>query len=832
MDVQGSQYHLLADTGDWGRCTDTTPGPSAGRTLADLWADLAAHGSAATNTSWEYDACQRVLRLTRETPLFRRAGRNDPLDLATRRGAGRDGYGNWFWISADRRGLCWLPVGQRQSVAWWSVDDLAASCTCGAGTTGSTAGGFAGTCTCLPSDLVLQGLCVTTHHYLLAGYLAPAGSGLLVFDLQAGGEPLRMPWPSDLPFTPWDLADTADGGALVLDRDHGTWWRLDEHLRLRGTQPETPIGFGPVGGGDPVLLTGPARPTPYVLTDAGGAPVHPIGIEPGPGGSTLVLDADATRGWSTLSCYDGEVLRWQTPLQDVVEVVDPADPDGVAFRYSLLAHDFAYAEDGGPLDPPCLYLADAEGNQVVAFTLDPATGEVLARDDYLPLREWAARALVRAGGGVHYDFDVTSATTGSTRWVPLAVFGECRFATTATLTTATDFGAGLPGLIGDTFDAVLPGTVWHRLLLDAHVPTGTAITLRARASDDPALLTLEEWIAQPTPYLRGDGPELPWADPWADRRGDVRDPQPLPAGMGTHELLLQQVSGRYLQLELTLVGNGRATPLVRALRAWYPRFSYPEHYLPAVYVENDAPDRFLERFLANFEGLYTALEERIEHTHLILDARTALAADLPWLAAWFGLALDPLWDEERRRFLIRHVDRFYRIRGTVRGLVATLKVYLDTTVDEGVFCGGGAGGVRIVERFLTRDTGGAAYGAPPSQPDPDPLTRVRRSAHRFDVLVPADLSEADTAMVQRIVETAKPAHTAFALRRYHELFVVGQARLGLDTELGTAPVFVPMVPGDADAGLLAATYLGYPRPFDLTDRVVSDRDRVGTLPVL
>ena len=87
-------------------------------------------------------------------------------------------------------------------------------------------------------------------------------------------------------------------------------------------------------------------------------------------------------------------------------------------------------------------------------------------------------------------------------------------------------------------------------------------------------------------------------------------------------------------------------------------------------------------------------------------------------------------------------------------------------------------------------------------------------------------------MVQRIVETAKPAHTAFALRRYHELFVVGQARLGLDTELGTAPVFVPMVPGDADAGLLAASYLGYPRPFDLTDRVVSDRDRVGTLPVL
>ena len=60
--------------------------------------------------------------------------------------------------------------------------------------------------------------------------------------------------------------------------------------------------------------------------------------------------------------------------------------------------------------------------------------------------------------------------------------------------------------------------------------------------------------------------------------------------------------------------------------------------------------------------MFTALEEKIEHTHLILDSRTAPAADLPWLACWFGLALDPQWDETRRRFLIRHVDRFYRLQ--------------------------------------------------------------------------------------------------------------------------------------------------------------------------
>ncbi|HEY5248033.1 MAG TPA: hypothetical protein VIJ15_06225, partial [Dermatophilaceae bacterium] len=98
-----------------------------------------------------------------------------------------------------------------------------------------------------------------------------------------------------------------------------------------------------------------------------------------------------------------------------------------------------------------------------------------------------------------------------------------------------------------------------------------------------------------------------------------------------------------------------------------------------------------------------------------------------------------------------------------------------------------------------------------------------------DVLVPLDLSDGDTAMVQRIVRSASPAHTAFHLRRYYELFVVGQARLGLDTELGRGPAFRPMVTGRDS---LASGYLGYPYPFDITDRVVGDRDRLGALPPL
>ena len=533
-------------------------------------------------------------------------------------------------------------------------------------------------------------------------------------------------------------------------------------------------------------------------------------MEPGPGGAALILDADAARGYSTLHLYDGGGLVWSTPLADAVEVIDPEDPTYTPQRFSLLGQDFVFLTPPatGPLTPPMLYVADAEGKQAVAFTLDMATGELGAQPDFLPLRRWDGKALVRSGPGAWYDY--------RDRWVPLEVFTECRFESAGTLTTAADFAAGPPG---QPFDSQVPGCVWHRLLVDAQIPTGTSVEVRARAADDPTLLGYTPWTPQPTPYQRSDGAELPWFDPWVDRRAPDGS---LPDHTGTWELLFQQITGRYLQIELSLRGGGRSSPALRSLRAWYPRFSYPEHYLPAVYREDAAPGAFLDRFLANFEGFFTTTEERIEHSHLLLDGRTAPVGDLEWLASWFALALDPKWDEARRRFLIRHIDQFYRERGTVNGLVTTLRVYFDREVDDSLLAcpRERLGGVRLVERFLTRSPAPGEGGA---------QREVRQAAHRFDVLIPVGLPPEELAMVGRIVETAKPAHTWFDVRQYSDLFVVGSARLGRDTQLGDGPTFMPAIEG---RGYLGQSYLAYPYPFDIPDRVVAGRERVGNLPPL
>ena len=85
-------------------------------------------------------------------------------------------------------------------------------------------------------------------------------------------------------------------------------------------------------------------------------------------------------------------------------------------------------------------------------------------------------------------------------------------------------------------------------------------------------------------------------------------------------------------MQIRLAGNGRTTPRLRALRAYYPRFSYLNHYLPAVYREDGESAWFLDRFLANVEGTYTAIEDRIAAVQMLFDTRAAPSEALDWLA--------------------------------------------------------------------------------------------------------------------------------------------------------------------------------------------------------
>jgi hypothetical protein len=106
---------------------------------------------------------------------------------------------------------------------------------------------------------------------------------------------------------------------------------------------------------------------------------------------------------------------------------------------------------------------------------------------------------------------------------------------------------------------------------------------------------------------------------------------------------------------------------------------------------------------------------------------------------------------------------------------------------------------------------------------------LRRDAHRFTVLVPTRPDEPPAererrlAVIDRIVQRERPAHTDSEVKPFWALFRVGSARVGLDTQLGDSGRFVAMV---LDAGYLGQGWLAEGQPWSAADRSVIGRDRI------
>jgi phage tail-like protein len=523
--------------------------------------------------------------------------------------------------------------------------------------------------------MALAGLAVTEDHYLLVGSLDPPG--LLCFDLVAGGEPSLLHWP--LPdFAPYDVCRRAGGGAWVLDAGQRLVWELGRDWRIAGSGAPAPTE---VGGFAPEEDEAAAAETGASGTGASGTGASAVG-------RASVSAADAFP-------LDGEPLAI-APLGDGVLVLEHHDPDEpsrlVLLRRGRLpvaavaqgrgttvrGHDLAVAD----AEPPVAYVADERGNQAFAFALDASSGGLSADllPQYLPLRRFGGKALVAAPGGVRYDL--------GEGWIPLVCQPQARHAESAIVVTPI-------------LDGGEPGCVWHRLLLDGRLDPGASVEVFSAAADDPAALAVPQWRPEPAPRARAGGIETPFA-------GDL-------AGYDTLELLFQRARGRHLRVKLVLGGDGRATPRLRALRASFPRFSYLERYLPAVFREDEQSASFLDRFLANLEGFATSVEDTIAAAHVLLDPSATPSEALDWLAGWFDATLDPAWDDARRRLFVTHAAGLFRRRGTPAGIELALRLALDGCLDERDVAEGPAPSprqARVVEAFRARRTPGVLWGDP------------------------------------------------------------------------------------------------------------------------
>jgi phage tail-like protein len=670
MDANQTRFQLVFGQEDWF-------GPPPTPASADL--------------EWRASDC--TVGLTQNIFVFPVAASAVSLTAEDRRGAAQDQYGNYYWVGPEQDEILFLGAGQQQAQHFWSATDLAG--TCGK----ATLGAFSPVNPETVAAFAFGGLAVTTDHYLVIGTLEPAG--LLLFDLYAGGLPMQYRWPDNVPFAPFAIAAGVDGGAWILDRIHRQYWALDPYFRILLPLPDSAPSsrggtFQPIGGTSPSLP--PCEPMEAVASNQAMpiAALAPIGIAALPDGSVLILDSLIALGYS-------QVYRYQMLQQLGAPVALNQIDVGQPLPYELLGQDLAFvpASTQAPGSVQgTLYIADAHGTQTFAFAYDSAATWAIEPDtQFLPMLRFGGKALITASAGVSYDYDQ--------RWALLVSQPRARFQTQASLVLPLrdNDPDTIPGLAA--FDGKEPGCVWHRLLMDGTIPNGTQVLVQSRAADTKDTLVATDWNDEPQPYLRFTGAELPYYRPALDC---------CSRKTGTWELLFQAAVGRYLQVQLTFIGNGRSTPRLQAVRAYYPRFSYLRNYLPAVYQSNSTSASFLDRYLANAEGFFTVLEGRIQQVQELFDPRTVPNEYLPWLASWLGISFDFTWSLATQRFFLANAPRFFQSRGTSDGVVRMIRMALDGCADESLFDSSDPQhfSVRIVENYLLRNAPGVVFGDPTS----------------------------------------------------------------------------------------------------------------------
>jgi phage tail-like protein len=316
-------------------------------------------------------------------------------------------------------------------------------------------------------------------------------------------------------------------------------------------------------------------------------------------------------------------------------------------------------------------------------------------------------------------------------------------------------------------DSTVPACRWHRVRVDADVPSGTSVRVAVATSDAPP-----------------DDHE-PHAVDWFD------------IGAGVTDALLRTPPGRWAFLRVRLAGDSRRTPVLHGIRLELPRRTGVDD-LPAVFSEDPRARDFTERFVGLFDAWLEDVDDVLDRRAALLDPAALPDDALGWLGGLIGLGFEAEMPVSRRRELLAAAPDLYRRRGTPQGLLDTVRIALgvSATVEEparqrpwGAVGSSRLGAVRLFGRSDARfRLGTSRLGRAPmvAQGDPD-LDALRAGTHRVRVHLPPvtdDGATVDTPLVARVVRSQAPAHLVTTVAAPSGTgYAAGTARVGVDTVL-------------------------------------------------
>ncbi len=471
-------------------------------------------------------------------------------------------------------------------------------------------------------------------------------------------------------FTATRLAPAPGGGVWALDKAAGRLARLRGYpMRVAGYRPPRDEAFAAV---DPNPRPPRLRPLPSAKLPAG---CEPIAIAASQGGRLALL---AWRTGADAVLFTLEQRKWVR-------------------RFSTQSVRFPYALAWVGEDRVALMAADkgAPALQAFVYELDGPPSDTAAAlpagDIYRLLSPWR-------GGFAGSLADTPSyPTAGAT---PDEAGGIRRLQPLSRASYARS-GAVTVG----PFDSGRMGNVWHRLYVEASIPDHAGLRIWTHADDQgarpdaPGAVSAPDWA----PHAFGaaaalpDAPDAPMGA-WCDEPSELpynTGLLPCPSAPGRTGLFtaaiqhrdrkVRRLEGRYLWLNVELVGDSLATPEVAAIRVYGARFSYRDRYLPALYGEQltgpdgeapgaaTAPD-FLERLLTLFEGPLTQLEDRVADSWLLTAPEATPDDALPWLGSWIGLGPRPGEAAIRFRQALHAAPCTAQMHGALGGFLAELEI--------------------------------------------------------------------------------------------------------------------------------------------------------------
>lgn len=264
-------------------------------------------------------------------------------------------------------------------------------------------------------------------------------------------------------------------------------------------------------------------------------------------------------------------------------------------------------------------------------------------------------------------------------------------------------------------DGVKFGTVWGRLVLSMRLQKGSICTVYGIASDREALTAQEE------------------SNRW--EKG-------CRLGINAQNLLLDTLCGRYLWIGIELVRGDAYT--IRDLLVETYNGEFLEMF-PKVYQESGA---FFQRYLSIFSGMYTDLDQKIEHAPKLLDLDHAPRKLLNVYLEWMGMSgkMTAL-PEQIKRKLLKELYQLNRRKGTKQAFLKITEIVLG---EEAVVFERGAQEIVV-------------------------MTNQRRRQKKAEIL-------------QMLLEEYKPVRSKIQLVFGGEpLKLDGMARLGMETALMDYP---------------------------------------------